>query len=167
MANCTFCYRLTRVVPDKVQRAVKWLCVYVCPNTLTKISSRGTDLREACPLRIMALSTTQLAMAACDQSKHTRFRWNEMRWDGMGSSRPRRWIRISWPSVRRSRQCCVSWCPSRDPSVARTPQRPTLKTSHSICMVLNPHGSELPLYILLSTTRLRVTTQSLGHFIFG
>jgi len=29
MAKCTFWYRLTRVVPDKVQRAVKWLCV-VC-----------------------------------------------------------------------------------------------------------------------------------------
>ena len=28
MAKCTFWYRLTRVVPDKVQRAVKWL--YVC-----------------------------------------------------------------------------------------------------------------------------------------
>jgi len=29
MAKCTFCYRLTRVVPDKVHRAVKLLCV-VC-----------------------------------------------------------------------------------------------------------------------------------------
>ena len=28
MAKCTFWYRLTRVIPDKVQRAVKWL--YVC-----------------------------------------------------------------------------------------------------------------------------------------
>ena len=27
MAKCTFWYRLTRVVPDKVQRAVKWLCL--------------------------------------------------------------------------------------------------------------------------------------------
>jgi len=26
MAKCTFWYQLTRVVPDKVQRAVKWLC---------------------------------------------------------------------------------------------------------------------------------------------
>jgi len=28
-AKCTFWYQLTRVVPDKVQRAVKWLCVCV------------------------------------------------------------------------------------------------------------------------------------------
>jgi len=27
MAKCTFWYQLTWVVPDKVQRAVKWLCV--------------------------------------------------------------------------------------------------------------------------------------------
>jgi len=27
MAKCTFWYQLTRVVQDKVQRAVKWLCV--------------------------------------------------------------------------------------------------------------------------------------------
>jgi len=26
-AKCTFCYQLTQVDPDKVQRAVKWLCV--------------------------------------------------------------------------------------------------------------------------------------------
>jgi len=31
MAKCTFWYQLTWVVPDKVQRAVKWLCVkHVC-----------------------------------------------------------------------------------------------------------------------------------------
>jgi len=30
MAKCTFWYRLARVVSDKVQRAVKWLCVCVC-----------------------------------------------------------------------------------------------------------------------------------------
>jgi len=29
MAKCTFWYRLTRVISDKVHRAVKWLCV-VC-----------------------------------------------------------------------------------------------------------------------------------------
>ena len=29
MAKCTFWYRLTRVVPDKVHRAIKWLCVCV------------------------------------------------------------------------------------------------------------------------------------------
>ena len=30
MGECFFWYRLTRVVPDKIQRAVKWLCVCVC-----------------------------------------------------------------------------------------------------------------------------------------
>jgi len=30
MAKCTFWYRLTRVVPDNVQIAVKWLCVVMC-----------------------------------------------------------------------------------------------------------------------------------------
>jgi len=29
MAKCTFWYQLTRVVPDKVQRAVKWLSVFL------------------------------------------------------------------------------------------------------------------------------------------
>jgi len=29
MAKCTFWYRLTWVVLEKVQRAVKWLCVCV------------------------------------------------------------------------------------------------------------------------------------------
>jgi len=41
MAKFTFWYQLTRVVPDKVQRVVKWLCV-VCTDFL-KISS--TDER--------------------------------------------------------------------------------------------------------------------------
>ena len=27
MAKCTFWHQLTQVVPDKVQRVVKWLCV--------------------------------------------------------------------------------------------------------------------------------------------
>ena len=30
MGECFFWYRLTRVVPDKFHRAVKWLCVCVC-----------------------------------------------------------------------------------------------------------------------------------------
>jgi len=30
MAKCTFWYRLSRVVLDKVQGAVKWLCCVVC-----------------------------------------------------------------------------------------------------------------------------------------
>ena len=29
MVKCTFWYQLARIVPDKVQRAVKWLCVCV------------------------------------------------------------------------------------------------------------------------------------------
>jgi len=40
MAKCTFWYQLTRVVPDKVQRAAKWLCVCVsvCVRVYTSIS---------------------------------------------------------------------------------------------------------------------------------
>jgi len=30
VGECFFWYQLTRVVPDKILRAVKWLCVYVC-----------------------------------------------------------------------------------------------------------------------------------------
>jgi len=30
VSECFFWYRLTRVVPDKIHRDVKWLCVYVC-----------------------------------------------------------------------------------------------------------------------------------------
>ena len=33
MAKCTFWYQLTRVIPDKVQRDVKWLCVCVTVQT--------------------------------------------------------------------------------------------------------------------------------------
>ena len=34
MGECFFWYQLTRVVPDKIQRAVKWLCVCVILLTL-------------------------------------------------------------------------------------------------------------------------------------
>ena len=34
MVKCTFWYRLTWVVPDKVQRAIKWLYVYVVRGRL-------------------------------------------------------------------------------------------------------------------------------------
>ena len=37
MAKCTFWYRLTRVVLDKVHRAVKWLCV-LCVCLVTAVS---------------------------------------------------------------------------------------------------------------------------------
>jgi len=37
MAKCTFCYQLTRVVPDKVMRDVKWSFVCVCVHLLTKL----------------------------------------------------------------------------------------------------------------------------------
>jgi len=40
MAKCIFCYQLTRVVPDKVQRAVKWLCLGIWQVFI----SRLTDL---------------------------------------------------------------------------------------------------------------------------
>jgi len=39
MAKCTSWYQLTRVVPDKVQRAVKWLCVYICVNRVSLLVS--------------------------------------------------------------------------------------------------------------------------------
>jgi len=35
MEKCTFWYELNQVVPDKVQRAVKWLCVLVYPLLTT------------------------------------------------------------------------------------------------------------------------------------
>jgi len=38
MAKCTFWYQLTRVVPDKVQRAVKWLCVNIQCNATILMS---------------------------------------------------------------------------------------------------------------------------------
>jgi len=37
MAKCIFWYRLTRVAPDKVHRAVKWLCC-VCNGFEVKVS---------------------------------------------------------------------------------------------------------------------------------
>ena len=35
MAKCTFWYQLTWVVLDRVQRAVKWLCMCNCKNIFT------------------------------------------------------------------------------------------------------------------------------------
>jgi len=32
VGECFFWYRLTQVVLDKIQRAIKWLCVCVCPR---------------------------------------------------------------------------------------------------------------------------------------
>ena len=40
MAKCTFWFRLTQVVPDKVQRAAKWLCVYVCDSGFLWLSTQ-------------------------------------------------------------------------------------------------------------------------------
>jgi len=37
MAKCAFWYQLTQVVPDKVQRAVKWLCVCALQYTAGKV----------------------------------------------------------------------------------------------------------------------------------
>jgi len=34
VGECFFLYRLTRFVPDKIQRAVKWSCVCVCQNVV-------------------------------------------------------------------------------------------------------------------------------------
>ena len=41
VAKCTFWYQLTRVVLDRVQRAVKWLCVLL---SLLKIYAVGTTV---------------------------------------------------------------------------------------------------------------------------
>jgi len=42
MVKCTFWYQLILVVPDKVQRAVKWLCACVCDVTCDCIGFRAT-----------------------------------------------------------------------------------------------------------------------------
>ena len=42
--ECTFWYQLTRVVPDKVQRAVKWLCM--CGSSKCKQQSYGWNFRK-------------------------------------------------------------------------------------------------------------------------
>jgi len=39
-AKCTFWYQLTQVVPDKVPRAVKWLCVFVCFDHLQNLHNQ-------------------------------------------------------------------------------------------------------------------------------
>ena len=44
MAKCTFWHQLTRVVPDKLQRAVKWLlcvCVCVCFDAVGWVAGRA------------------------------------------------------------------------------------------------------------------------------
>ena len=48
MAKCTFWYQLTRVVSDKVQRAVMvvCLCVCVCVHTHVHVSSMVTGLTQ-------------------------------------------------------------------------------------------------------------------------
>jgi len=40
MVKCTFCYQLTWVVLDKVQRAVKWLCVCAFVRVCVRNQSR-------------------------------------------------------------------------------------------------------------------------------
>jgi len=41
VGECFFWYRLTRVVPDNVHRAVKWLCVCVCSVDIVTVGSRS------------------------------------------------------------------------------------------------------------------------------
>jgi len=48
LCECFFWYRLTHVIPDKIQRAVKWLCVCVCANTSSSHSSGICDFVCAC-----------------------------------------------------------------------------------------------------------------------
>ena len=59
MAKCTFWYQLTRVVPDKVQRAVKWLCVCVCYLYCVNISM----VLSVGQLRTIMFSRPVLAMS--------------------------------------------------------------------------------------------------------
>jgi len=37
MVKCTFWYQLTRVAPDSVQRAVKWLCVCMSVSACMRV----------------------------------------------------------------------------------------------------------------------------------
>ena len=42
MVKCTFWYQFTRVVPYKVQRAIKWLCVYPVVTSTAGMAWLGT-----------------------------------------------------------------------------------------------------------------------------
>jgi len=48
VGECFFWYRLTRVVPDKFHRAVKWLCVCVCDREwcINSVKIVRLDLHE-------------------------------------------------------------------------------------------------------------------------
>jgi len=60
--KCNFWYQLTRVVPSKVQRAVKWLCVCVCvcghdpPSQTDRQRDRQTDGLDDMRLQDRALN---------------------------------------------------------------------------------------------------------------
>jgi len=60
-AKCTFWYQLIRVVPDKVQRAVKWLCarVCMCVNLLTMlIAYVANQAKQHCMLLLLLCHNT-------------------------------------------------------------------------------------------------------------
>jgi len=44
VAKCTFWYQLTGVVPDKIKRVVKWLCVCVCLMTVPLVCNPAVTL---------------------------------------------------------------------------------------------------------------------------
>jgi len=44
MAKCTFCYQVTWVVPDKVQRAVNG-CVCVCVCVCVTVEKENSDFK--------------------------------------------------------------------------------------------------------------------------
>ena len=75
MLKCTFWYRLNRVVPDKVQRAVKWLCcacVFVCNVTGVDVDtstvstkSKEEDADEAFSRIVEVMKSCRQCAAAC------------------------------------------------------------------------------------------------------
>jgi len=60
VGECFFWYRLTPFVPDKIQRAVKWLCVCVCVLVHAHVHARARVrvCVRVCVITANCLSTT-------------------------------------------------------------------------------------------------------------
>ena len=65
VGECFFWYRLTRVVPDRFHRAVKWLCVCVCP---AYVIHQRTMLYTWLVMCIAHRWTTHMAGLPCNPS---------------------------------------------------------------------------------------------------
>jgi len=63
VGECFVYYRLTRVVPDKIPSAIKWLCVYVCLSVTKYLLKLHLQLTECCWLLMLmyCLETTALS----------------------------------------------------------------------------------------------------------